>query len=365
VDGALRLERKIISVPLIVLCVLAIRMFLIVGAVPAPEYTLDNFPHPFVLEDGTVSGTIILIPTSEPHGPCGSAHTMDTMGGVSIAYALGRNAINGMVKTAMDTYGYISAYDPATAKVTMIDTTSNLIVLGGPGVNQVTYYYNELKNATGARVLPVLFLRDASGDYLYVQSSGEQYRIEKVNDQVTADYGVIQLHTDENRCVMLVYGLGGRGTFAAANVVAEFNQWNLTGTAVIVKYYDSNGDGNLDAIDIVERVPSEISNLIEVYWNSNCTERVVTIDWGAVGAGSSKDVVVYVKNTGNAPATLYLSTQNWSPSDAANYMRLNWDYGGEPVNVGAVIQVRLTLTVYANVTGIANFNFDVVMTGVD
>jgi hypothetical protein len=120
----------------------------------------------------------------------------------------------------------------------------------------VTYYYNELRNASGARVLPVLFLRDAQGDYLYVQSSGHAYRVEYDNlGRVSADYGVIQIYPDEGRYVLLVYGLGGEGTKAAAKVVSEYDQWNLTGRAAVVKYYDSDANGYLDTITIVERVP--------------------------------------------------------------------------------------------------------------
>jgi hypothetical protein len=218
--------------------------------------TLSDFPAPFVNATGYIDKTFIIIPISDPHGPCGAAHTMDTMGGILIAARLGLDAVGGRVQTAMDSYSYISTYNYGTAKVTMTDTANHLVVLASPGVDQVTYYYNELRNASGARVLPVLFLRDAQGDYLYVQSSGHAYRVEYDNlGRVSADYGVIQIYPDEGRYVLLVYGLGGEGTKAAAKVVSEYDQWNLTGRAVVVKYYDSDANGYLDTITIVERVP--------------------------------------------------------------------------------------------------------------
>ncbi|MDH5689849.1 MAG: hypothetical protein OEY81_00250 [Candidatus Bathyarchaeota archaeon] len=208
---------------------------------------LSDFPSPFT------ANTRIIIPISDPHGPCGAAHTMDTMGGILIANRLGREG--GIVSTAMDSYSYISTYDFGTAKVTMTDTTSNLIVLASPGVNQVAYYYNEL-SVDETRVLPVLFLRDGLGDYLRVQSSMYEYRIERDGEgRVTAEYGVIQIYQDGERWVLLVYGLGGESSMATAKVVSEFDQWGLTGHAVIVKYYDSNADGYLDTIQIVETVP--------------------------------------------------------------------------------------------------------------
>jgi len=177
---------------------------------------------------------------------------MDTMGGVLIANRLGLEG--GVVQTAMDSYSYISTYDFDTARVTMTDTTSNLIALASPGVNQVAYYYNKL-TVDGTRVLPVLFLRDAEGDYLYVQSSGNEYRIEYDGATVTAEYGVIQIYKDGARYVLLVYGLGGESSMAAAKVLAEYDQWSLTGSAAIIKYFDSDADGYLDTITIAETVP--------------------------------------------------------------------------------------------------------------
>lgn len=212
-----------------------------------PLYDLSDFPLPFIAD------TRIIIPISDSHGPCGGAHTMDTMGGILIANRLGIEGVT--IETVMDSYSHISTYDYGTAKVTMTDTTYHLIVLASCGVNQVTYYYNELTDVTETHVLPVLFLRDAEGDYLYVQSTTNVYRIELDGSTVTADYGVIEIYRDGSRYVLIVYGLGGEASKAAAQVVAEYDVWGLTGQAVIVKYYDSDTDGYLDTIEIVETIP--------------------------------------------------------------------------------------------------------------
>jgi hypothetical protein len=178
---------------------------------------------------------------------------MDTMGGIRIGNRLG---VEGkIVDTAMDSYGYISVYDFDAAKVSMTDVDSNLIVIGSPGVDQVTYYYNELMDGEGDRVLPVLFLRDGLGDFLSVPSSGNVYRIETDGSgNVVADYAVIEIYADVGRYVLLVYGLGGEGTKAASEVVADYDEWSLSGQAVIVKYFDDDGDGYLDTINIMETV---------------------------------------------------------------------------------------------------------------
>jgi hypothetical protein len=212
-----------------------------------PPYDLSDFPVPFTVD------TRVIIPVSDPHGPCGAAHTMDTMGGVLVANRLGLEGA--AVETAMDSYGYISTYDGGSATVTMTDISSNLIVFASCGVNQVSYYYNMLTDGGGSPVLPVLFHRDAEGDYLYVQSSTNIYRIEFDGPTVTADYGVIQIIRDGGRYVLLVYGLGGEASKAAAEGVSDYDQWGLTGQAAIVKYYGSDANGYLDTIEIVETIP--------------------------------------------------------------------------------------------------------------
>ena len=102
---------------------------------------------------------------------------------------------------------------------------------------------------------------------------------------------------------------------------------------------------------------------VSVYWDSSCTNEVSSVDWGMVEPGSSTSVTVYIKNTGNSPVTLTLDTENWNPSSASNYMSLSWDYNGQSIDAGGVVQVELTLTVYSNVTGITDFSFDIVITG--
>jgi len=328
-------------------------------------YTLAEYPAPFISTNSSLPSTYVILPSSSPHGPCGAAHTMDTMGGVVIAYRLGiekeKNGGLGTLKTAMDGYSYISTYDAQAATVTMTETLSNLIVIGGPGINQITYYANELRDAAWAQALPVLYVKDGAGDALYVQSSGHAYRIETDGaGHVTADYGVIQIFRDLSRHVLLVYGLGGEGTRAAANVLADFSNWDLTGIAVIVKYYDSDGDGYLDTTAIVEDVaPPSVT--IGIYHEAACLTDVTAIDWGDIEAGASKTVTVYVKNLGETAVTLALDTQNWSPPEAQTYMSVDWDYGGGLLDPDAVLPVQLILTVSPEIMDITTFSLEIVI----
>jgi len=102
---------------------------------------------------------------------------------------------------------------------------------------------------------------------------------------------------------------------------------------------------------------------VRVYWDSSCGDPVGSIDWGLVEPGATKNVTVYIKNEGSAPVTLSLAIDNWSPSNAPDYMSLTWDYGDQIINLDAVIQVTLSLSVSATIEGITSFSFDIVIIG--
>jgi len=104
---------------------------------------------------------------------------------------------------------------------------------------------------------------------------------------------------------------------------------------------------------------------VGAYWDEACTNEVTTIDWGSISPGASKSVTIYLKNEGNTPITLTMNTTSWSPSAAANYISLSWDYSGEQIAAGGVIQVTLTLSVSSNISGITSFTFDIVITGTE
>jgi hypothetical protein len=102
---------------------------------------------------------------------------------------------------------------------------------------------------------------------------------------------------------------------------------------------------------------------VGVYWDSGCTDRVASIDWGTLEPGSTKNVTCYIRNEGNSVSTLSMTTSNWRPSGASSYMRLTWDYGGEAINVDEVVQVTFTLSVDSGIEGITDFSFDITIVG--
>lgn len=102
---------------------------------------------------------------------------------------------------------------------------------------------------------------------------------------------------------------------------------------------------------------------VGVYWNSNGTNPVTSFNWGMVDPDSTKTITCYIKNEGNSVLTLSMSTSNWNPSNAPTYMAFSWNLAGQTLNAGQTKQAIFTLQIFANVTGITNFSFDVTIVG--
>jgi hypothetical protein len=103
---------------------------------------------------------------------------------------------------------------------------------------------------------------------------------------------------------------------------------------------------------------------VGIYWDSGCSSRVTSIDWGLAEPGTIQNKTVYIKNEGNANVTLTLQTSNWSPTIATTYISLGWTYSNQTILVNQVMQVILRLTIASNVTGITTFSFDIIVTAV-
>jgi cytoskeletal protein RodZ len=102
---------------------------------------------------------------------------------------------------------------------------------------------------------------------------------------------------------------------------------------------------------------------IEAYWDENLTNRVNGINWGLLEPGDQKSFSIYLRNEGNSAVTLSMSASDWNPSAAATYLTLSWDYNGQIIEADKNLQVTLTLSVSANITGITNFSFDIIVVG--
>jgi hypothetical protein len=102
---------------------------------------------------------------------------------------------------------------------------------------------------------------------------------------------------------------------------------------------------------------------VEVYKDPALTVPLTEINWGTVEPGKEKNHTVYFKNESNVPITLFLSTDNWSPANASNFIALTWDYAGQLLEVDGALQVTLTLAVDPAISGIVDFSFDILVAG--
>jgi len=102
---------------------------------------------------------------------------------------------------------------------------------------------------------------------------------------------------------------------------------------------------------------------VGIYWDSGCTNEISLIDWGIIEPGTTENVTVYILNTGNSNVMLSINTTNWSPSSTSNYITLSWDYEGQSIGPGQVLQTTVTLSMSPSIQGITSFSFDIVVTG--
>lgn len=97
---------------------------------------------------------------------------------------------------------------------------------------------------------------------------------------------------------------------------------------------------------------------IGVYWDKNCSDAVSSVNWGYAKPGSTRDIIVFVKNEGNISITLSMSTSNWNPSEATSFVHLSWNYTGETIEQYQILPVTLSLNVDANIEEILDISFD-------
>lgn len=216
---------------------------------------LGFFPWPFI-QEGKVNNTTIVIGETKPHGPVGPAQSADAIGGMLIAESLARNSSSGSIKAAID--DWLVEYDSISGNVVMLDNTTDLIVVGSPKTNSLSYYYNNLRDKFDEPLIQVQFVKNAAEmyDYLYVPSSGSIYRLTfDEQGNITADYGVIIAFQDQNhRSVIIIYGLGVDGTLGACQILANPEQWSLKGSAIIVKSIPDSVSNFPNSTSIVEVV---------------------------------------------------------------------------------------------------------------
>ena len=102
---------------------------------------------------------------------------------------------------------------------------------------------------------------------------------------------------------------------------------------------------------------------IEVFYDHACTESCSNINVGMLSPGSVSTYYVYIKNTGSVPVTLSMTTENWVPTAASNYLNLSWNRQDHILNAGASCEAALTLSIAANAESPTTFGFSATIIG--
>jgi hypothetical protein len=208
--------------------------------------TLADFPRPYVdLQNRIVLSTVI-VGNSDPHGPSGGAHTLDTVGGMMVAARLGYSGGSETGRFYLDTD--IAWYNASNAKVYYwpLDI-GNIITVGGPGVNMITWRY--FANPWYAPV----YYQYQGGEWILVTPRS----VYRSSEWVAHGRDVALVESvyvaEENRYVLVVAGFGGDGTRAATLIIQLSGTSNevvrLNGKAMIIQWIDSNGNAKVDKED--------------------------------------------------------------------------------------------------------------------
>ena len=132
----------------------------------------------------------------------------------------------------------------------------------------------------------------------------------------------------------------------------------LLGTAAIFIV-----DGALSVSQTVYSTGSIVAINLGVYSDSTCTVICSSVDWGILGAGSSVNRIVYVKNTGNTLEVLSLAVTNWNPPAASSYLSVTWNLLNFALAPGQVVVANLSLTVSPGIVDITNFTNTLTISG--
>jgi len=100
---------------------------------------------------------------------------------------------------------------------------------------------------------------------------------------------------------------------------------------------------------------------VGVYWDEECVSAVSQIDWGVIEPGLSTNVAVYIRNEGNVPTYISLSTTNWDPPHTSEFMTLSWDHSGQTLQPNEAIKTTLILSVSNTLQNVTDFDLDIVI----
>lgn len=111
--------------------------------------------------------------------------------------------------------------------------------------------------------------------------------------------------------------------------------------------------------DIIKNASAISPNKVGVYWDQNCTKTVTSIKWGVLSPGDTKTITLYTRNEDNTSLVLTITTTNWNPNNANQFLTLSCKQNNTKIEPQKTIKIQLTLQVNPNIKGIKDFSFDI------
>jgi len=102
---------------------------------------------------------------------------------------------------------------------------------------------------------------------------------------------------------------------------------------------------------------------VGIYKDLNFTVSVTEIDWGTLEPGESKNVSAYILNESNVPLNLSMTSLDWQPINASDYMALSWNQEATALQIGGYVDATFTLALSYETPPFRNFSFTIVVTG--
>ena len=94
------------------------------------------------------------------------------------------------------------------------------------------------------------------------------------------------------------------------------------------------------------------------------SSEIKTIVWGNLYPGSYTTYKLWLYNDHPQQSiTLHLSTANWFPAEASNFMTLTWEHENYKLVPQTSVYITLTLTTSPDTINITNYNFQIIITG--
>lgn len=92
-----------------------------------------------------------------------------------------------------------------------------------------------------------------------------------------------------------------------------------------------------------------------------CINPLTTLTWDPINPGENASTLIYVNSTGTIPATLNLTTSEWSSANAEANVTLTWNLEGKTINPNSILEATLTLAVASDVEDLTTFSFTAII----